>query len=158
VGPGDEADTGGNSFRVGNGVTLPRVIYQIDPEFSEEARKVKFQGNCVLVLIVDADGRPTNIRVLNALGMGLDERAIESVKNWKFEAGKKDGHNVAVEIACGSRLPLVLRRPSSVVRIHLSQSENSTARIGGLLNIESAKMQLVGTRKRCDKSVIVWCS
>jgi protein TonB len=99
VGPGDEAGTGGDVFRMGHGMTPPRVIYQIAPEFSEEARKAKYQGNCVLGLIVDANGRPTHIRVLNALGMGLDEKAIESVKNWKFEPGKKDGHDVAVEIA-----------------------------------------------------------
>jgi TonB family protein len=84
---------------MGRGVIAPRVIYQTDPEFSEEARKAKFQGNCVLGLIVDANGRPTNIHILNALGMGLDEKAIESVKGWKFEPGKKDGHDVAVEIA-----------------------------------------------------------
>jgi protein TonB len=99
VGPGDEAGWGGDAFRMGKGVTPPRVIYQTDPEFSEEARKAKHQGNCVLDLIVDATGRPTKIRVLNALGMGLDEKAIESVKNWKFEPGKKDGRDVAVEIA-----------------------------------------------------------
>jgi protein TonB len=99
VGPGDEAGSGGDAFRIGKGVTPPRVIYQTDPEFSEEARKAKYQGNCVLGLVVDADGRPTNIRILNALGMGLDEKAIESVKNWKFEPGKKDGRDVAVEIA-----------------------------------------------------------
>jgi len=99
VGPGDEAGTGGDAFRIGKGVIPPRLIYQIDPEFSEEARKAKYQGNCVLGLVVDANGRPTNIRVLNALGMGLDEKAIESVKNWKFDPGKKDGHDVAVEIA-----------------------------------------------------------
>jgi protein TonB len=99
VGPGDEAGRGGYAFRMGKGVTPPRVIYETDPEFSEEARKAKYQGNCVLALIVDASGRPTKIRVLNALGMGLDEKAIESVKNWKFEPGKKDGRDVAVEIA-----------------------------------------------------------
>ena len=99
VGPGDEAGRGGDAFRMGKGVTPPRVIYQTDPEFSDEARQSKYQGNCVLGLIVDASGRPTKIRVLNALGMGLDEKAIESVKNWKFEPGKKDGHDVAVEIA-----------------------------------------------------------
>jgi periplasmic protein TonB len=98
-GPGEEAGTGDGIFRMGKGVTPPRVIYQTDPEFSEEARKAKYQGNCVLGLIVDASGRPTKIRVLNALGMGLDEKAIESVKNWKFAPGKKDGHDVAVEIA-----------------------------------------------------------
>jgi len=99
VGPGSEAGMGGGVFRIGKGVTPPRVIYQTDPEFSEEARKAKYQGTCVLGLIVDANGHPTAIRVINALGMGLDEKAIESVKNWKFEPGKKDGHDVAVEIA-----------------------------------------------------------
>jgi TonB family protein len=100
VGLGDEAGKGGGDvFRFGKGVTAPRVIYQTDPEFSEEARKAKFQGNCVLGLVVDVNGRPTNIHVLNALGMGLDEKAIESVKNWKFEPGKRNGHDVAVEIA-----------------------------------------------------------
>ncbi|MGB2605050.1 MAG: energy transducer TonB [Candidatus Sulfotelmatobacter sp.] len=99
VGPGFGGGMGGGVFRPGRGVTAPRVIYQTDPEFSEEARKAKYQGTCVLGLVVDANGRPTNIRVLNALGMGLDEKAIESVRNWKFEPGKKDGHDVAVEIA-----------------------------------------------------------
>jgi periplasmic protein TonB len=99
VGPGTGGGMGGGVFRIGKGVTPPRVIYQTDPEFSEEARKAKYQGTCVLGLVVDANGRPTAIRVLSALGMGLDEKAIESVKNWKFEPGKKDGHDVAVEIA-----------------------------------------------------------
>jgi periplasmic protein TonB len=99
VGPGHEAGTGDGSFRMGKGMTAPRVIYQTDPEFSEEARKAKYQGNCLLGLVVDANGHPTKIRVLSALGMGLDEKAIESVKNWKFEPGKKDGRDVAVEIA-----------------------------------------------------------
>jgi periplasmic protein TonB len=99
VGPGFGGGIGGGVFRPGRGVTAPRVIYQTDPEFSEEARKAKYQGTCVLGLVVDSNGRPTNIRVLNALGMGLDEKAIESVRNWKFEPGQKDGHAVSVEIA-----------------------------------------------------------
>src|SRR5580698_4552054 len=99
VGPGEGGGTGGGAFRPGRGVTAPRVIYQTDPEFSEEARKAKYQGTCVLGLVVDANGHPTNIRVINALGMGLDQKAIESVKNWKFEPGQKDGHAVPVEIA-----------------------------------------------------------
>lgn len=99
MGPGIGGGTGGGYFRPGRGVTAPRVIYQTDPEFSEEARKAKYQGTCVLGLVVDANGRPTNIRVINALGMGLDEKAIESVRNWRFEPGQKDGHPVAVEIA-----------------------------------------------------------
>jgi len=99
VGPGEGGGMGGGVFRPGAGVSPPRVIYQTDPEFSEEARKAKYQGTCVLGLIVDSSGRPTNIHVVSSLGMGLDEKAIESVRNWKFEPGQKDGHNVAVEIA-----------------------------------------------------------
>jgi periplasmic protein TonB len=99
VGPGDEAGRGGDTFHVGGGVTAPRVIYETEPEFSEEARRAKYQGNCILGLVVDAKGHPTNIRILNSLGMGLDEKAIESVRNWKFEPGKKNGQGVAVEIA-----------------------------------------------------------
>jgi protein TonB len=99
VGPGDEAGMGGGAFRIGKGVTPPRVIYQTDPEFSEEARKAKYQGTCVLSVVVDPNGRPTNIHVLSTLGMGLDEKAIESVKNWRFEPGQKDGHAVPVVIA-----------------------------------------------------------
>jgi TonB family protein len=98
-GPGEGGGTGGGIFHVGGGVSPPRAIYQPEPEFSEEARKAKYQGVCTLGLVVGADGRPRNIRVLNSLGMGLDEKAIETVKTWKFEPAMKDGHPVPVEIA-----------------------------------------------------------
>jgi protein TonB len=98
-GPGEGGGTGGGIFHVGGGVSPPRVVYQPEPEFSEEARKAKYQGVCTLGLIVGSDGRPSNIRVLSSLGMGLDEKAIEAVKNWKFEPAMKDGHPVRVEIA-----------------------------------------------------------
>ena len=98
-GPGEGGGTGGGIFHVGGGVAPPRVIYNPEPEFSEEARKAKYQGTCTLGLIVGIDGRPSNIRVLSSLGMGLDEKAIEAVKNWKFEPAMKDGHPVRVEIA-----------------------------------------------------------
>ena len=99
LGPGEGGGTGGGIFHVGGGVSPPRQIYAPEPEFSEEARKAKYQGVCTLGLIVGTDGRPSNIRVLNSLGMGLDEKAIEAVKNWKFEPAMKDGHPVRVEIA-----------------------------------------------------------
>ena len=98
-GPGEGGGTGGGIFHVGGGVSPPRQIFAPEPEFSEEARKAKYQGVCTLGLIVGVDGRPTNIRVLSSLGMGLDEKAIEAVKNWKFEPAMKDGHPVRVEIA-----------------------------------------------------------
>ncbi len=98
VGRGQGGGIGGGVFHVGAGVTPPVAVYDPEPEFSEEARKAKYQGVCVLEVVVDAAGRPTNIRVVNSLGMGLDEKAIEKVKTWRFEPGKKDGHPVAVAI------------------------------------------------------------
>jgi periplasmic protein TonB len=99
LGPGEGGGTGGGIFHVGGGVSPPRAVYSPEPEFSEEARKAKFQGVCTLGLVVGVDGRPTNIRVLTSLGMGLDEKAIAAVRNWKFEPAMKDGHPVPVDIA-----------------------------------------------------------
>jgi len=98
-GPGEGGGTGGGVFRMGSGATPPRAIYSPEPEFSEEARKAKYQGVCTLGVIVDAQGHPTNIRVLSSLGMGLDEKAIQAVKTWRFEPAMKDGHAVPFEIA-----------------------------------------------------------
>jgi len=97
-GEGRGGGTGGGVFRVGGGVSAPRVIFQPDPEYSEEARKAKYQGVCVLWLIVGPDGRPRDIKVARTLGLGLDEKAIEAVKTWRFEPAMKDGKPVAVQI------------------------------------------------------------
>jgi TonB family protein len=97
-GPGHGGGTGGGAFRVGGGVSAPKIIYQPDPEYSEEARKAKYQGTCVLWLVVGADGKPREIRVQRTLGLGLDEKAIEAVKTWRFEPALKDGKPVAVQI------------------------------------------------------------
>jgi protein TonB len=98
-GPGEGGGVGGGIFHVGGGVSPPRAIFSPEPEFSEEARKAKYQGVVTLALVVGTDGRPSNIRVQSSLGMGLDEKAIEAVKNWRFEPAMKDGHPVRVEIA-----------------------------------------------------------
>lgn len=98
VGPGWGGGIGGGAYRIGGGVTAPRVIYAPDPEFSEEARKTKYQGTVVLWLIVGADGRSRDIRILQSLGMGLDEKAIEALRHWRFEPGRKDGIPVAVQV------------------------------------------------------------
>jgi len=98
VGPGYGGGIGGGVFRVGGGVSAPKAIYSPDPEYSEEARKAKYQGTCVLSLIVGPDGKPRDIAVARSLGLGLDEKAIEAVKQWKFDPAEKDGHAVAVAI------------------------------------------------------------
>src|SRR5579859_8194348 len=93
-GPG----VGPGIFHVGDGVSAPRPIFTPEPEFSEEARKAKYQGVVVLNIVVGTDGRVHNPRVVRSLGMGLDEKAIEGVKTWKFDPSKKDGRAVAVEM------------------------------------------------------------
>jgi periplasmic protein TonB len=93
-GPG----VGPGIYHVGDGVSPPRPIYTPEPEFSEEARKAKYQGVVVLNIIVGVDGRVHNQRVIRSLGMGLDEKALEGVKTWKFDPSKKDGRPVAVEM------------------------------------------------------------
>jgi TonB family protein len=86
-------------YKVGQGVTAPRAIYQPSPDFSEEARKAAYQGTCVLKLIVGVDGLPRDIRVTLSIGMGLDEKAVEAVRKWRFSPALKDGEPVPVEIA-----------------------------------------------------------
>jgi TonB family protein len=98
LGPGEGGGYGGGVMRVGGGVLPPELIYSVDPEFSDEARKAKYQGTSVIALIVDANGLPRNIRVLRALGMGLDEKAIAAVKQYRFKPAYYKGHPVPVEI------------------------------------------------------------
>lgn len=98
VGEGRGGGIGGGYFKVGGGVSAPKAVFTPDPEYSEEARKAKFTGTCVLWLVVGADGRPQQIKVARTLGLGLDEKAIEAVKQWKFEPAMRDGKPVAVQI------------------------------------------------------------
>lgn len=99
VGEGRGGGIGGGVFRVGGGVSAPKAIYAPDPEYSEEARKAKYQGQCVLSLIVGPDGKPRDVKVARSLGLGLDEKAIEAVNQWKFEPAQKDGKPVSVQIS-----------------------------------------------------------
>ena len=98
VGPGHGGGFGGGVFRVGGGITAPRVISDPTPEYSDEARKAKFEGTVVLWLIVDSYGKPRDVKVARSLGMGLDEKALEAVRMWKFKPAMKDGSPVAVEV------------------------------------------------------------
>jgi periplasmic protein TonB len=98
VGPGYGGGTGDGVFHRGGGVSAPRPIFSPDPEYSEEARRAKIQGTCVLWMIVGPDGKPREIKVARTLRLGLDEKAIEAVKQWKFQPAMKDGQPVAVQI------------------------------------------------------------
>jgi periplasmic protein TonB len=98
VGPGEGGGYGGGVMRPGGGVSAPQVIYSVDPEFSDEARRAKYQGICLVALIVDAQGNPQRVHVVRPLGMGLDEKAVEAVRQYKFKPAYYQGHPVAVEV------------------------------------------------------------
>jgi TonB family protein len=93
---GSSAPFTGHPYRVGGPVSAPRVISQVNPQYSEEARQARLNGTVTLALIVGVHGDVSSVKVLRGLGMGLDEKAIEAAKKWKFMPGMKGGHPVPV--------------------------------------------------------------
>ncbi len=98
LGPGSGGNTGGGVYKIGGGVSAPVVIHSVDPEFSEEARKAKVAGNVLVAIIVDANGHPQHVRVIRGIGMGLDEKAVEAVRQYLFKPAMMNGKPVAVEV------------------------------------------------------------
>jgi TonB family protein len=88
----------GKIYRPGGEVSIPKLIYAATPSYSEAARKAKLEGIVILKLVVDEDGNPQNVRVVRPLGMGLDEKAVEAVRRYRFNPALKDGVPVPVEI------------------------------------------------------------
>ena len=98
LGPGEGGGVGGGIFSVGGGVGAPTCIYCPDPPYSEEARKAKFSGTVVVQIIVDAAGTVRDVRVLKPLGLGLDEKALETIHTWKFKPSLRNGSPVNVRM------------------------------------------------------------
>jgi len=96
VGAGNGGGFGGNVFKIGGGVSAPVPVYKPEPEYSEEARKAKWQGAVLLSMVVDENGVPQDIKVVRSIGLGLDQKAIEAVQKWRFKPGVKDGKAVPV--------------------------------------------------------------
>jgi TonB family protein len=86
-----------SAYRIGADVSSPRVVTKVEPYYAEEARRAKYEGTVVLFVVVDPNGVAREIKVLRPLGLGLDEKAIEAVNQWKFVPGTKDGQPVAVQ-------------------------------------------------------------
>lgn len=99
VGAGSGGGIGGGVYKVGGGISAPTAISAPDPNYTEEARKAKTQGTCELWLIVDSSGHPRDIRVIRGLGFGLDAKAVEAVRQWRFQPALKDGRPVDVQIS-----------------------------------------------------------
>ncbi len=98
MGPGSGGNTGGGVRQVGGGVSAPTLVYKVEAEFSEEARKAKVSGNVVVGLVVDEKGNATRVHVVRGLGMGLDEKAIEAVRQFRFKPAMENGKPVKVEV------------------------------------------------------------
>jgi TonB family protein len=99
IGSGIGGGMGGGVYKVGGGISAPTAISAPDPDYTEEARRAKKQGTCILWLIVDSTGHPRDIRVIRGLGFGLDSKAVEAVNHWKFQPALKDGRPVDVQIS-----------------------------------------------------------
>ena len=98
IGPGSGGGYGGGVMSVGGGVSAPQLVHSVHPEFTDEARQANYQGVVSIQLIVDANGNPENIQVIRHLGMGLDQKAIEAVHQYKFRPAMYQGHPVPVRL------------------------------------------------------------
>jgi len=78
-------------YQTGGSISPPRVLHKPVAEYSDEAREKHFEGICLISPIVDAQGNPQNPEVIRAAGMGVDEKALEVVRKYKFKPGMKDG-------------------------------------------------------------------
>ena len=84
-------------YAIGDGVSTPRPISKVEPEYTDTARRLRYSGTVLLKLVVNAQGLPQNITLLRGLGFGLDEQAARAVSTWRFQPATKDGHPVPVE-------------------------------------------------------------
>jgi TonB family protein len=107
VGPGEGGGNGGGPFRVGGGVSPPTIVTRVEPQYSEEARKARYQGTVILEAIVRRDGTVDILRVVRSLGFGLDENAIQALKQWRFRPGMRNG--VPVDVALNIEVNFNLR-------------------------------------------------
>jgi TonB family protein len=91
AGEGEDGGNGGGPYRVGGDVSVPTVVYRVEPEYSEEARKARYQGTVVLEAVVRRDGRVDVLHLVRSLGLGLDDNALRALKQWRFRPAMKNG-------------------------------------------------------------------
>ena len=96
VGPGQDGGFGGGVYSITGGMTKPIAVYAPEPEYSDEARRARLQGTVVVELIVDPNGHTRGFKVIQSLGLGLDEQALKTVALWRFKPATKDGKPVPV--------------------------------------------------------------
>ncbi|HET7218126.1 MAG TPA: TonB family protein [Vicinamibacterales bacterium] len=106
IGPGSGAGTGGGPYRPGSGISAPEIVYEVKPDYTEEARRRGVSGEVVLEIVVRSDGRVGAVKIVQGLGSGLDARAVDAVRQWKFTPARRQGVpvDVMVEVAVEFRL------------------------------------------------------
>ena len=106
IGPGSGGGTGGGPYRPGSGIAPPRLLREVKPDYTEEARQRNVEGEVVLEIVVRQDGTVGDIKVIDGLGYGLNERAVAAVRQWRFSPAQRRGAavDVLVEVAVEFRL------------------------------------------------------
>jgi TonB family protein len=106
IGPGSGGGTGGGPYRAGSGITAPAIVREVKPDYTEEARRRGVEGDVILEIIVRSNGSVGDVRVLQGLGAGLDQRAADAVRQWRFSPARRLGTpvDVIVEVAVEFKL------------------------------------------------------
>ena len=101
IGAGSGGGTGGGPYRPGSGIDPPRLLHEVKAQFTDEARRRNISGDVLLEIVVTRDGGVGDVKVLQGLGAGLDERAIAAVRQWQFAPARRRGQpvDVIVEVA-----------------------------------------------------------
>jgi len=105
-GPGSGGGVGGGVFQIGGGVKPPTLLVKVEPEYSDEARRAKYQGLVVVYAEIAPDGKAHNVKVVRSLGLGLDEKALEALAGWRFRPATRNGKPVtyALQVEFSFRL------------------------------------------------------
>ena len=106
VAAGSGGGTGGGPYRPGSGITPPTLLREVKPDYTEEARRRSLEGDVVLEIVVRRDGAVGDVKILQGLGGGLDARAVDAVRQWRFSPAQRQGVavDVIVEVAVEFKL------------------------------------------------------
>jgi periplasmic protein TonB len=106
IGDGEGGGIGGGPYRPGSGVDPPRLLKEVRADYTDQARRSNVAGEVVLEIVVRRDGSVGDVRVLQRLGSGLDQRAIDAVRQWRFAPARLKGTpvDVIVEVAVEFKL------------------------------------------------------
>ena len=101
VGPGSGGGTGGGPYRPGSGIEPPRLLREVKADYTEDARQHSISGEVVMEIVVRRDGSVGDVRILRGLGGGLNERAVQAVRQWRFAPATRLGSPVDVIVEVG---------------------------------------------------------